>query len=116
MPPNLTPLEEEHVLGAEACMWGETMDDSDIDTLVWPDTAAVAERCWSQPGSVVPPGSKVPDAYNVSQASNRIIPHRCRLYQRGIRSKAVDARDVFGRRRLQVQCMRFGEGSRLLVL
>ena len=32
---------------AATAMWGETMDDSDIDTMVWPDTCAAAERMWS---------------------------------------------------------------------
>ena len=34
----------------------------------------------------------------------RLIPQRCRLYQRGIRAKPLDDRDGFGRRRLQAQC------------
>ena len=99
MPANLTAAERANVLGGAAAMWGETMDDSDIDTIVWPDTAAVAERLWSSPG-----GSDNPDAYDAAKAYDRIIPHRCRLYQRGIRAKPLDDRDGFGRRRLQAQC------------
>jgi len=34
----------------------------------------------------------------------RLIPQRCRLYQRGIRARPMDDRDGFGRRRLQAQC------------
>lgn len=74
------------------------MDDSDIDTIVWPGAAAVAERLWS------PGGDVNPDAYDIASAAARLIPHRCRLYQRGIRAKPVDDRDGFGRRRLQAQC------------
>ena len=99
MPTNLTLDQQSRVLGGTAAMWGETMDDSDIDTIVWPDTAAVAERLWSSPG-----GPENPDAYNWKAAYARIIPHRCRLYQRGIRAKPLDDRDGFGRRRLQAQC------------
>ena len=98
MPDNLSKAEQANVLGGAAAMWGETMDDSDIDTIVWPDTAAVAERLWSSPGS------DNPDAYDTDKAYARIIPHRCRLYQRGIRAKPLDDRDGFGRRRLQAQC------------
>ena len=99
MPANLSAAEQANVLGGAAAMWGETMDDSDIDTIVWPDTAAVAERLWSPPG-----GKENPNAYDAAAASMRIIPHRCRLYQRGIRAKPIDDRDGFGRRRLQAQC------------
>ena len=81
-----------------SAMWGETMDDSDIDTIVWPDTAAVAERLWSSDSS------SNPGAYDAEAATQRLIPHRCRLYQRGIRAKPIDDRDGFGRRRLQAQC------------
>ena len=75
---------------------GETMDDSDIDTIVWPDTAAVAERLWSSPKS-----ADNSDAYDAGQAALRLIPHRCRLLQRGIRAKPIHDCDGFGRRRLQ---------------
>jgi hexosaminidase len=98
MPIGLTPAEQKNILGGAAAMWGETMDDSDIDTIVWPDTAAVAERLWSQPKSINP------TALDVDAATLRLIPHRCRLYQRGIRAKPLDDRDGFGRRRLQAQC------------
>lgn len=37
-------VQEGNVLGGAAATWGETMDDSCIDTIVCPDTAAVAER------------------------------------------------------------------------
>lgn len=98
MPSGLTPKEQTNVLGGAAAMWGETMDDSDIDTIVWPDTAALAERLWS-------PGTDVnPRALDTRAALLRLIPHRCRLYQRGIRAKPMDDRDGFGRRRFQAQC------------
>jgi hypothetical protein len=73
-------------------------DDSDIDTIIWPDTAAVGERVWSSPNTTNP------DAYNTDLALKRLIPHRCRLYQRGVRAKPLDDRDGFGRRRFQTQC------------
>ena len=99
MPNGLTAVEQARVLGGASAMWGETMDDSDIDSIVWPDTAAISERLWSLPKSAVNP-----DAYDAGKAALRLIPHRCRLYQRGIRAKPIDDRDGFGRRRLQAQC------------
>ena len=98
MPANLNAAAQARVLGAATAMWGETMDDSDIDTIVWPDTAALAERLWSSGGD------QNPAAYDAAAATMRMIPHRCRLYQRGIRAKTLDDRDGFGRRRLQAQC------------
>ena len=96
MPDGLTAAEQANVLGGASAMWGETMDDSDIDTIVWPDTAAVAERLWSSPKS-----ADNSDAYDAGQAALRLIPHRCRLLQRGIRAKPIHDCDGFGRRRLQ---------------
>ncbi len=136
-------LHDYHSLGARApcpAFLTQTMDDSDIDQMVWVDTAAVAERTWS-PGSSTGGGiwseaesgdvatdpalttatttllkmkkmneegedetkEGVRDPYNITDAAERIIPHRCRLYQRGIRAKPVDSRDIFGRRRFQVR-------------
>ena len=44
---NLTKEQASHIVGGEVCMWGEFVWEENIDSRIWPRTAAVAERFWS---------------------------------------------------------------------
>lgn len=44
---NLTTEEKSRILGGEATMWSELVTSLNIDSRLWPRTAAIAERFWS---------------------------------------------------------------------
>ena len=66
------PSKDDLLLGGEACIWGETVDVSDIEQTIWP-RAAVAERLWLQR-----------DVNDTTMAEPRYAYFRCLLNQRGV--------------------------------
>jgi hexosaminidase len=46
---SLTAEQKNRIFGGEACMWGEWISPENMDSRIWPRTAAIAERLWSPP-------------------------------------------------------------------
>lgn len=38
---------KDRVLGGQACLWAEQTDETNLETVVWPRTAALAELFWT---------------------------------------------------------------------
>jgi hexosaminidase len=49
---SLNPEQKKRVLGGEACMWAELVNQETVDSRIWPRLGAVAERLWSPPDIV----------------------------------------------------------------
>lgn len=43
----LSPDEKRRILGGEVCMWSEYVTAENVDSRIWPRSAAIAERFWS---------------------------------------------------------------------
>ena len=67
------PSLDEKVLGGEGCMWGETVDASDIEQTIWPRALAISERLWS-----------LRNVTSTDNATPRFAYMRCLLNQRGV--------------------------------
>eukprot|EP00767_Chilomastix_cuspidata_P004118 gnl/Chilomastix_cuspidata/425.p1 GENE.gnl/Chilomastix_cuspidata/425~~gnl/Chilomastix_cuspidata/425.p1 ORF type:complete len:517 (+),score=141.80 gnl/Chilomastix_cuspidata/425:51-1601(+) len=70
---NLSDQQEELIRGGEAVMFGEGIDESSMDTFIWPRALGTAERLWIN--------KHITD---VDAAEERIQSQRCFLARRGV--------------------------------
>lgn len=70
---NGTRAEHDLVLGGEAALWGEWVDESNVISRLWPRASAVAERLWSSAEATA----------DVADAWPRLYEMQCRMAARG---------------------------------
>lgn len=75
------------IMGGESCMWGETVDPSDVQNTIWPRAAAVAEVLWTSYETIYPTGSA--SDVDWTETEHRLETFRCLLNQRGIAAAPV---------------------------
>jgi hexosaminidase len=89
---DLTPEQAAHIIGGEACAWGEFLSPDNIDSRIWPRNAALAERLWS-PRNVT----------NVADMYRRLDHASVSLEQNGLTNESSTAkilRQITGSREL----------------
>ncbi|XP_055307913.1 beta-hexosaminidase subunit alpha-like, partial [Sitodiplosis mosellana] len=68
--------QQSRLIGGEACMWTEVVDDTNIVSRIFPRVSAVAEKLWSQNC-----------ASDEDEARHRLEEHTCRMKKRGLQAQ-----------------------------
>jgi hexosaminidase len=75
----LSDYQKSLVLGGEVAMWGEHIDENNMESIVYPRASSVGERLWSDES-----------VRNYVLAKDRFQHQRCRLVARGFRASAIE--------------------------
>ncbi|XP_014662120.1 PREDICTED: beta-hexosaminidase subunit beta-like [Priapulus caudatus] len=75
----IKPEHQPLVVGGEACLWAEYVDETNHHSRLWPRASAVAERLWSDMAAT----------QNIADATYRIDDMRCMLLRRGIPAQPI---------------------------
>lgn len=84
MPSGLTPEEESHVIGAEVCAWGESLDEGNLAMRSFQIGAGAAESFWRAHNTTAGPGSAT--GLPTSDRFNRFL---CTLQAVGVHAPPV---------------------------
>ncbi|XP_030764713.1 probable beta-hexosaminidase fdl isoform X3 [Sitophilus oryzae] len=76
-------LDKKHIIGGEVCLWSEQVDESSLDSRLWPRAAAFAERIWTDPQLDMTTYTIQEDVYT------RLNTQRERLVSRGLKAEAL---------------------------
>ena len=79
---DMTPAQKELIIGGEASMWGEMVDQYNIQSKVWPTAAAVGERLWSAANNTL--------VADIDDAELRLNIFICRMNSRGFYSGPIE--------------------------
>nr|CAD7426366.1 unnamed protein product [Timema monikensis] len=102
----LTSEQRALILGGEACLWSEQVNQNSLESRLWPRAAALAERLWTDPDANMDGGGssnaqqrnvsgiqpqRIPDQldWNLREAHGRLSLQRDRLVARGIGASVV---------------------------
>lgn len=74
-----TIVQKNRVIGGEACLWGEWINENNILPTTFPRVSAVAERLWSEK-----------EHRSEADARIRLEEHNCRMLYRGIEARPAN--------------------------
>mmetsp|Transcript_33242 Transcript_33242/g.45541 ORF Transcript_33242/g.45541 Transcript_33242/m.45541 type:complete len:91 (+) Transcript_33242:3-275(+) len=77
----MTSGQKERVIGGEGVLWGERVDEYNIETKLWPRLAAIAEKLWSP---ITQSENTIDEFYE------RLLNLRCVLLRRGIKVEPLE--------------------------
>uniref|UniRef100_A0A336MDZ8 beta-N-acetylhexosaminidase n=1 Tax=Culicoides sonorensis TaxID=179676 RepID=A0A336MDZ8_CULSO len=70
----LTKDQMKQILGGEACLWTEQVDEMALDSRLWPRASALAERLWTDPENTNDPDTIPRDIFSrMSVFRNRLV-------------------------------------------